>query len=107
MVNESLSYLRSHKLAFVYEINENDFREDAIADINLDVEHWQKLIDELPNGCKTVFNLHIFEGFKHQEIADKLSISVSTSKTQFAHAKKILQHKIIQHNSSGHEQSKQ
>jgi RNA polymerase sigma-70 factor (ECF subfamily) len=50
-----------------------------------------------------VFNLFVFDEFKHHEIADKLNISVNTSKSQLAHAKKILQFKINQVNAFGHE----
>jgi RNA polymerase sigma-70 factor (ECF subfamily) len=45
----------------------------------------------LPQGYKIVFNLYEIEGYKHQEIADMLNISVSTSKTQLFKAKKVLQ----------------
>ena len=94
MVNESLSYLRSQKDHYIYEVNENDKYEEAEAEINLDMEQWQNVIDELPNGCKMVFNLFVFEEFKHHEIAEKLNININTSKSQLAHAKKLLQFKI-------------
>jgi RNA polymerase sigma-70 factor (ECF subfamily) len=103
MVNESLSYLRSQKDNYSYDFPISEAHEDAIADMNLDMERWQSLIDELPNGCKMVFNLFVFDEFKHHEIADKLNISVNTSKSQLAHAKKILQFKINQVNAFGHE----
>ena len=43
-----------------------------------------------------VFSLYAFEGFQHQEIADKLGISLSTSKTQLLKARKYLQKQIDQ-----------
>jgi RNA polymerase sigma-70 factor (ECF subfamily) len=49
------------------------------------------LISELPNGYRTVFNLYAIEGFSHQEIANQLGISESTSKTQYLKAKNKLQ----------------
>ena len=42
-----------------------------------------------------VFNLYVFEGLKHREIAEKLQISEGTSKSNLNDARKILQQKII------------
>jgi RNA polymerase sigma-70 factor (ECF subfamily) len=53
-----------------------------------------------------VFNLFVFEEFKHHEIAEKLNININTSKSQLAHAKKLLQFKINQINALGNEKSK-
>ena len=52
------------------------------------------LIDHLPEGCKMVFNLYIIEGYKHNEIAKILKINEGTSKSQLAHARKLLQEEI-------------
>ena len=49
------------------------------------------LLDELPPGYRTVFNLYAIEGFKHREIADLLGISINTSKSQLLLARKKLQ----------------
>ncbi len=53
------------------------------------------LIKELPDGYRFVFNLYAIEGFSHQEIADKLGIEASTSRSQLVKARKLLQNKII------------
>lgn len=45
---------------------------------------------KLPNGYRTVFNLYVLEGYKHQEIADMLGISINTSKSQLILAKEKL-----------------
>jgi len=95
MVNEAISYLRSQKDYYINEVTDTDNSEEAVAEMNLDMEQWQNLIDELPKGCQMVFNLYVFEEYKHQEIAEQLQISISTSKTQLAHARKILQQKIM------------
>ena len=49
-----------------------------------------KIIQKLPTGYRTVFNLYVIEGYNHQEIADQLGISESTSKTQLMKAKNML-----------------
>ena len=48
------------------------------------------IINMLPNGAKTIFNLYTVEGYKHREIADMLNISVGTSKSQLSKAKSVL-----------------
>lgn len=50
-----------------------------------------KLIQDLPPAYRLVFNLYVFEGMKHREIAECLGISEGTSKSNFFDAKLILQ----------------
>ena len=49
-----------------------------------------KMIQKLPAGFRTVFNLYAIEGFNHREIANMLGISEGTSKSQYARARAIL-----------------
>lgn len=44
----------------------------------------------LSDGYKTVFSMYAVDGYSHKEIADKLGITESTSKSQFSRAKAIL-----------------
>jgi RNA polymerase sigma-70 factor (ECF subfamily) len=46
------------------------------------------LLDRLPDGYRTVFNLYVIEGYKHKEIAEALGISINTSKSQLILARK-------------------
>ena len=48
-------------------------------------------IQELPAGYSTVFNLYVFEKYKHKQIAEILNISVNTSKSQLSKARVYLQ----------------
>lgn len=50
----------------------------------------KEAIKELPDGARTVLNLYLFEGYSHEEIADILSVTISTSKAQYSKAKKRL-----------------
>lgn len=50
-----------------------------------------KHIQFLPDGYRTVFNMYVMEDMTHQEIADVLSISLSTSKSQLSRARVLLQ----------------
>jgi len=45
------------------------------------------LLNYLPEGCKTIFNLFVVEGYSHKEIAQQLQISEGTSKSQLNAAK--------------------
>lgn len=95
MIRESISYLRKRQFV-VYD--------DAVMEVNgqvsntneglLDAEYVQQLIDELPEGYKTVFLLYAIEGYGHREIAELLEISEGTSKSQLFKAKKMLQENL-------------
>jgi RNA polymerase sigma-70 factor (ECF subfamily) len=49
------------------------------------------MVQQLPPAYKMVFNLYVFEGMKHREIADLLGISEGTSKSNLSDARTILQ----------------
>lgn len=56
------------------------------------------LLNFLPEGCRAIFNLFAIEGYPHKEIADMLSISEGTSKSQLNFARKKLQELMIKQN---------
>lgn len=60
----------------------------------LSADELMECVKELPTGYRTVFNLYVIEGYSHQEIANMLGISVTTSKTQFLRARYALQKRI-------------
>lgn len=53
-----------------------------------------KMVQELPKGYSTVFNLYAIEDLAHKEIADMLGITESTSRSQYVRARQILQEKV-------------
>lgn len=59
-----------------------------------DADYILKLIDALPIGYKTVFNMNEIEGYSHAEIAKELGITESASRSQLARAKKLLREKL-------------
>jgi RNA polymerase sigma-70 factor (ECF subfamily) len=95
MVNEALMYVRSKKMIIVdleyvvEEPNESSFSTD------LEAADLMKLIEELPVGYRTIFNLYAIEGYSHFEIGETLKISEGTSKSQLSRARAMLQAKII------------
>ena len=100
MVNTCISYLRKkNPVQYV----DDTYVFDELTTINMEntgEKELQKLIDQLPEGYKMVFNLYAIEGFKHAEIASKLKISESTSKSQLHKARKWLQTNYIKLNTS-------
>ncbi len=96
MVNECLMFIRKRtnfKLIPIEEISEIVFEEEFSNSI--ESEEYLKLINNLPIGYRTVFNLYAIEGYKHTEIAKMLKISESTSRSQLSKARKLLKQKII------------
>jgi len=65
---------------------------------NLSLDELLKLIQELPDQYRMVFNLYQMDGFSHKEIASVLKISEGTSKSNYHRAKLILREKIIEIN---------
>ncbi|WP_373524033.1 RNA polymerase sigma factor [Aquiflexum sp.] len=93
MVNECLMYLEKAKNLYK-EIGLDGLLPAPIhyqPSDELAVEDLMKLINSLPNGYRTVFNLYAIEGFSHHEIAQKLHISENTSKSQLSRARAHLQ----------------
>lgn len=60
----------------------------------LEVEELLKMIQELPEGYRMIFNMYAIDGFTHSEIAEKLGISEGTSKSQLSRARASLQKKF-------------
>ncbi len=53
-----------------------------------------KIIQELPDRYRLVFNLYVLDGYTHKEIATMLDINEGTSKSNLARARMILKGKI-------------
>lgn len=97
MVNEALMYLRRYNMNLSVELNDAAGKESVLkADAAIREQDILKLLDYLPIGYRTVFNLYAIEGYKHQEIAEKLRISVNTSKSQLLKARRKLKELLEQ-----------
>ncbi len=97
VVNECLILLRSKKRVFT-ESDLNDAAEVQSNDTDiierLSTKELLQLVQSLPIGYRTVFNMFVLEGYSHVEIAEELNIAVSTSKSQLFKAKKMLKKKL-------------
>ena len=92
-VNSSIELIRKRKMHLdVSELNSNELPLTAkIETGSMDAEKMMTLVQQLPEGYRTVFNKFIVDGYSHKEISDYLEISESTSKTQLFKARKQLQ----------------
>jgi RNA polymerase sigma-70 factor (ECF subfamily) len=89
MVNESLMHIRASKIRFEdINIFPLETKDDFDIESDMHAREILALMDEMPDGYRTIFNLYVVEGYKHQEIADLLGISINTSKSQLIFAKK-------------------
>lgn len=98
-VNEALQYLRKKKGSEMLEYKDNlpeiSAEEPEETDIgDIPASALQKMIEGLPEGYRTIFNLFVFEEMSHKEIAATLGISESTSASQFHRARKLLARRI-------------
>jgi len=76
-------------------IDDTDDVEDLAMYIDYSTDELIKAIQELPDGYRTVFNMYVFEKFKHKEIAKKIGINENTSKSQLRKARILLKNKLL------------
>ena len=109
MVTQSLDYLRRRK-----RFNELVVHEERLPDIpdipaagggnGISEEQLMAFVAELPDGCRTVFNLYVFEEKSHKEIAELLHIKEHSSTSQLHRAKYLLARRIKEYRN--HEERK-
>ncbi|MEO0046547.1 MAG: polymerase sigma factor SigW [Bacteroidota bacterium] len=97
MINHILQQYRNQ--TFLSLVNE-----DIVEDVEIEMEedhismdYLLKIIQELPDRYRLVFNLYIIDGYSHSEIGEMLKINIGTSKSNLARARIILKEKIEQY----------
>ena len=94
MVNASISYLRRKELRYDSWDKSPVWAEQQGGGIPahtaLESEDIISMIQRLPAGYRSVFNLYAIEGYSHKEIGKMLEISESTSRSQYARARSTL-----------------
>lgn len=96
-VTTALEFLRRNYLWQNTDIIDYEDKIEAVdvsAVEKLSAEEILKCISELPKGCQLVFNMYAIEGYSHAEIAKMLNIKEGSSRSQFAHARQLLQNRI-------------
>jgi RNA polymerase sigma factor (sigma-70 family) len=95
-VNAAIKILQKRKATIIgitndqYELISQDV--NVLSDLN--AEDLLKLISQLPDGYRMIFNLYVIEGYTHDEIAEMLKIKTATSRSQLSKARAILKDKI-------------
>ncbi|MBO6879971.1 RNA polymerase sigma factor [Winogradskyella sp.] len=105
-INTSLQSYRDN--VGVYDIVNEGNIEDVTVDIDdedLNIDFLLKIIQELPDRYRLVFNLYVLDGYSHVEISELINISTGTSKSNLARARLILKEKIENYKSNGNSQS--
>ncbi|PLX07702.1 MAG: hypothetical protein C0596_09730 [Marinilabiliales bacterium] len=101
MINNALNYCRKNSKIHFTELEDGfiDYTEhdessdklnNKVLDADLSADNIIEIFNKLPEGYKMVLNLYVLDGYSHAEIAEKLGISVNTSKSQLSRARKAL-----------------
>ena len=98
-VTTALEHLRRNDvLRYSVDIEDSDYKgedPDIALFEQLSTNDLFTCIARLPNGYRTVFNMHAIEGYSHVEIARELDIGESTSRSQYARARQMLQKMVM------------
>ncbi|MGV3686652.1 MAG: RNA polymerase sigma factor [Daejeonella sp.] len=97
MVNSAIeSYRKNLRTLNIIDIDEVHDQPQSTFDMSgLELKDLMKLVQQLSNGYRLVFNMYVIEGFSHKEIAKELGISEGASKSQLSRARSILKEKIL------------
>lgn len=97
MINVSLEKFRKQNKLFPVEdvsvYDSANISDDIVAKISS--EDLMNLVQQLPPRYRLVFNLYVFEGLSHEEIAREMSITKGTSKSNLSRAREILKKKVL------------
>lgn len=89
--------LQQYRKQSIFEIVSENFPEEVEVEIeeeNVSLDFLNRIIQELPDRYRMVFNLYVLDGYSHKEIASLLEINIGTSKSNLARARAILKEKI-------------
>jgi RNA polymerase sigma-70 factor (ECF subfamily) len=100
--HESLNYLKHEKVKSVHQAHavhsidqSSDHSENKLMQTELETKI-QKALNDLPEQCRTIFQLSRFEELKYREIADTLGLSIKTVENQMGKALKIMRSKLVE-----------
>ena len=89
LINTLLNHLRKiNKLSSNVDLNKASgigYKEEIIS--NIQYADLLKIVQQLSSNYRTVFNMYVLDGYNHEEIADRLNINVSTSRSNLTRAK--------------------
>jgi len=100
--------LQRYRSVGVFDIvNENQIEDESVEidEDTITIDFLLRIIQELPDRYRLVFNLYALDGYSHKEIGEMLDISTGTSKSNLARARLILKEKIEQYKAGFNSQS--
>jgi RNA polymerase sigma-70 factor (ECF subfamily) len=96
-VTTALEQLRDKRFLPIAGEHEEHIEDESVSVLEkLSADDLHRCIAALPDGFRTVFNLHAVEGYSHAEIAGMLHIKEVTSRSQFMRARQLLQKSVQQ-----------
>lgn len=106
VVNTAIDFFRRSKKDFML-LGENqsieeyseelDDEDDSEDKYDFEPQEIMDAMQKLSPAYRVIFNMYVFENLTHKEIAEKLEISVGTSKSNFSKAKKNIQRLLLKH----------
>jgi RNA polymerase sigma factor (sigma-70 family) len=96
VINTALQkYRKKNHLQLIKEVSDTEeVVEVDFEDTHLDIGFLLKLVQELPDKYRLVFNLYVLDSYSHREISKMLNISEGTSKSNLSRARKKLKEKL-------------
>jgi RNA polymerase sigma factor (sigma-70 family) len=96
VINTALQkYRKKNHLQLIKEVSDTEeVVEVDFEDTHLDIGFLLKLVQELPDKYRLVFNLYVLDSYSHREISKMLNISEGTSKSNLSRARKKIKRKI-------------
>ncbi len=94
MINNVLQQYRNVRFMEPMSDYISDDVEIDLDDENISMEYLLKILQELPDRYRLVFNLYVLDGYSHKEIATMMKITTGTSKSNLARGRMILKEKI-------------
>jgi RNA polymerase sigma factor (sigma-70 family) len=94
MINHVLQQYRTETFLSLVDEDIKEVVEVEVEEDTVSLDYLMKIIQELPDRYRLVFNLFAIDGYSHQEIAELLNINIGTSKSNLSRARLILKEKI-------------
>ena len=99
VINTALQkYRKKNHLQLIKEVSDTEeVVEIDFEDTDVDIGFLLKLVQELPDKYRLVFNLYVLDSYSHREISKMLNISEGTSKSNLSRARKKIKEKLEKH----------
>lgn len=99
-INNILQRYRNDKVFDIINENTIEHIEVDVDENSVSIDFLLKIIQNLPNRYRLVFNLYVLDSYSHKEIAKLLGITIGTSKSNLSRARQILKQTIEKHNTT-------